>query len=34
MASGLPIVATEVSGTRQVMIPGETGIVVPPGDAK
>ena len=34
MASGLPIVATDVSGTRQVMIPGETGIVVPPGDAQ
>ena len=34
MASGLPIVATDVSGTRQVMVPGETGIVVPPGDAQ
>ena len=34
MASGLPIVATDVSGTRQVMVPGETGVVVPPGDAQ
>jgi glycosyltransferase involved in cell wall biosynthesis len=33
MASGLPIIATEVSGTRQVMVPGETGLLVPPGDA-
>ena len=33
MASGLPVVATDVSGTRQVMVPGETGILVVPGDA-
>ena len=32
MATGLPIVATEVSGTVQVMLPNETGILVPPGD--
>jgi glycosyltransferase involved in cell wall biosynthesis len=32
MASGLPIVATSVSGTRQVMVSGETGLLVPPGD--
>jgi glycosyltransferase involved in cell wall biosynthesis len=32
MASGLPIVATEVSGTKQVMIHGETGLLVAPGD--
>lgn len=31
MASGLPIVATEVSGTKQVMVAGETGLLVPPG---
>lgn len=34
MASGLPIVATEVSGTVQVMVSGETGILVSPGDAQ
>ena len=34
MASGLPIVATEVSGTIRVMVPGQTGILVPPGDAQ
>jgi glycosyltransferase involved in cell wall biosynthesis len=33
MATGLPVVATEVSGTVQAMIPDETGILVPPGDA-
>lgn len=33
MASGLPIVATEVSGTSQVMVDGTTGWLVPPGDA-
>jgi glycosyltransferase involved in cell wall biosynthesis len=33
MAAGLPIVATEVSGTVEVMVPDETGILVPPGNA-
>lgn len=33
MACGLPIVATEVSGSKQVMVSGETGLLVPPGDA-
>lgn len=32
MASALPVIATEVSGTRQVMISGETGLLIPPGD--
>jgi len=34
MAASLPIVATAVSGTVQVMIPGETGLVVPPGNTE
>jgi glycosyltransferase involved in cell wall biosynthesis len=34
MASGLPVIATDVSGTRQVVVPGETGILVVPGDAQ
>lgn len=34
MASGLPIIATEVSGTHQVIIPNETGLLVPPGDSQ
>lgn len=34
MASGLPIVATAVSGTSQVMSAGETGLIVPPRDAQ
>lgn len=33
MASGLPIVATDVSGSKQVMIDGITGLLVPPGDS-
>jgi len=33
MASGLPVVATAVSGTREVIEPGRSGILVPPGDA-
>jgi glycosyltransferase involved in cell wall biosynthesis len=33
MAAAKPIVATAVSGTKQVMIPNETGLLVPPGDA-
>jgi glycosyltransferase involved in cell wall biosynthesis len=34
MATGLPVVASEVSGTIQVVIPGETGFLVPPGDVE
>jgi len=33
MASGKSIVATAVSGTTQVMVPGETGLIVPPGNS-
>jgi glycosyltransferase involved in cell wall biosynthesis len=32
-AAGLPVVATEGAGTREALVPGETGIVVPVGDA-
>jgi glycosyltransferase involved in cell wall biosynthesis len=34
MASRLPIVATNVSGTRQVLVPRETGILVEPGNVQ
>jgi glycosyltransferase involved in cell wall biosynthesis len=34
MASGKPSVATAVSGTKLVMIPHETGLLVPPRDAQ
>lgn len=34
MASGLPILATQVSGTKQVMVDGQTGLLIPPGDVE
>ena len=33
MASGLPVIATDVAGSRQVIVPDESGVIVPPGDA-
>ena len=33
MASGLPVVATDTGGTRELVLDGITGYVVPPGDA-
>jgi glycosyltransferase involved in cell wall biosynthesis len=34
MAASKAVVATAVSGTVQVVVPNETGLLVPPGDAK
>jgi glycosyltransferase involved in cell wall biosynthesis len=33
MAARLPVIATEVGGTPEVVEPGRTGVLVPPGDA-
>lgn len=33
MAAGLPIVATEVGGNAEAIVDGESGRIVPPGDA-
>jgi glycosyltransferase involved in cell wall biosynthesis len=32
MACGLPVVVTEGTGVAEVVVPGETGLLVPPGD--
>jgi L-malate glycosyltransferase len=32
MAAGVPVVATEVGGNPELVKPGETGLLVPPGD--
>jgi glycosyltransferase involved in cell wall biosynthesis len=32
MAAGRPVVATDVGGTREAVVDGETGYLVPPGD--
>jgi glycosyltransferase involved in cell wall biosynthesis len=33
MASSLPVVASDVGGTREAIVNGETGLLFPPGDA-
>ena len=32
MAAGLPVMATDIPGTRDLVVPGETGFLVPVGD--
>jgi glycosyltransferase involved in cell wall biosynthesis len=32
MASGLPVIATQIAGNEELVVPGETGILVPPDD--
>lgn len=34
MAAGLPVIATQVSGTKDVMIHNQTGLLIPPGEIK
>lgn len=34
MACGLPVVCTDSGGNRELVVVGETGLIVPPGDAK
>ena len=33
MALGKPVVATDAGGVPEIVVPGETGLLVPPGDA-
>ncbi len=33
MASGLPVIATRIAGNEELVVDGETGRLVPPGDA-
>jgi glycosyltransferase involved in cell wall biosynthesis len=33
-AAGVPVVATPVGGIRETVVPGETGVLVPPHDAR
>ncbi|MEJ2299711.1 MAG: glycosyltransferase, partial [Woeseiaceae bacterium] len=32
-AAGLPVVACDAGGLSEIVVPGETGVLVPPGDA-
>lgn len=32
MAAGTPVVATDIPGSREVIVPGQTGLLVPPRD--
>ena len=32
MATGKPVIATDHGGPREIVVPGETGILVPPGE--
>jgi len=32
MAAGRPVIATDIGGAREIVIPGETGWLIPPGD--
>ncbi|MGQ9635781.1 MAG: glycosyltransferase family 4 protein [Bryobacteraceae bacterium] len=34
MATGLPVVATDIRGCREAVVHGETGLIVPPKDAR
>ncbi len=34
MASGLPVIGTQISGTEELVIPGRTGLLAPPNEAE
>ncbi len=33
MLTGLPVIATDISGPREQVVPGVTGLLVPPASA-
>ncbi len=33
MLTGLPVIASDIPGPREQVVPGETGLLVPPGQA-
>jgi glycosyltransferase involved in cell wall biosynthesis len=33
MAAGLPVIATDVGGVRELVVEGETGLLVPPAES-
>lgn len=33
-AGGLPVIASDIGGTKETMLPGETGVLVPPGNSE
>jgi glycogen synthase len=32
MSSGMPVIATRIAGNEELVVPGETGLLIPPDD--